>query len=384
MLVFLVIVLGALVVLPFVLNIIGVNIFQLGSGGDGFLRSNREESLFLSFDGGEWTSASFVHDKKTNAPSQFFDISFHSQDKTIVFLGTKGSGLWKSVDAGKTWEKKFDHGRILDPRGDVYRIAASVSDPQKLYAAMYQNKRGRVLKSEDGGEIFREVYFVSEDGFGVFDLYVDPKNSEHIFIATGQGGVLETRDGGATWHVKHWFPNPVMRLIVNPRTTSEMYAFTGRGAIWRSVDGGAEWTDALRGFTGQQRSANRAENSTPAIPSLFSFSQFGSGAVQFFPDPNSFSTVYLVRGGAVWRSYDSGTSWEEVKVTVPPNAGVISAFAVYPGRGHILFAAVENQIYRSNDGGVNWSTSALPLAGKITRLLIPEGELDMMLAVVEQ
>ncbi len=383
-LVFLIIVLGALVVLPFVLNTIGVNIFQLGSGGGGFLKSNREESLLVSFDGGEWRSVSFVHDQKTSAPSRFFDISFHAKDKTIVFLGTKGNGLWKSVDAGKTWEKKFNQDRVLASDGDVYRVAVSASDPQKLYAAVYQNKRGRVLKSEDGGEIFREVYFVSKEGFGVFDVYVDPKNSEHVFIATGQGGVLETWDGGATWHVKHWFPGPVVRLIVSPRTTSEMYAFTDGGIIWRSVDGGTKWTDALQGFTQQNRSANRARESFPMRTSLFSFSQFGSDAVQFFPDPNSFSTVYLVYGGVVWRSPDAGTSWEEVGVIVPPNAGVISAFAVYPGRGYVLFAAAENQIYRSNDGGINWSATTLPLAGKITRLLIPEGGLDMMLAVVER
>lgn len=149
-LVVLVVILGLIVVLPFVLSIAGFNVLQFGSVSGGV--SAAGQGLLRSQDGGEnWKSAANSSDRKVKFPGEILDISFHPVNADILFLGSKGSGLWKSMDGGRSWQKVADRARVLDPRADVYKVAVSRSQPKIIYLAVLQNNRGRVLKSEDGG-----------------------------------------------------------------------------------------------------------------------------------------------------------------------------------------------------------------------------------------
>ncbi|MBI2056090.1 MAG: hypothetical protein HYT37_01815 [Candidatus Sungbacteria bacterium] len=384
----LVVILGALVVLPFVLSLIGIDLFSFGGAGGGGFFGGSNQSILISFDAKEWVNADFVREKTVEPPTNFLDIAFHPQHEGIFFLGTQKNGLWKSIDAGKTWQKQTDQKGALLPASDVYRIAGAPSNPQIIYLATFQNNRGRVLKSEDGGDSFREIYFVSADRFGVFDIFVDTFNAEHVLIVTGQGGLLETDDGGFSWHVRHWFGEALTRLMVNPNNTNEIYVVSQSGRFSKTKDGGKTWTNALEGFTRQSRAANTQSTNqftTPQSPLMFDFSGFGAGTVTYFmPDRYIFSTVYMIRNGNVWRTVNGGEAWEQIQIIVPPNASMVSAFAAYPGRSNPLFAAVGNQLYRSDDGGREWSFSILPTSGKAVRLLIPGGSLDIMLAIVQK
>lgn len=385
-LVILVVILGLLVVLPFILKTIGIDVFRLGGGGGGIF-SGGEKEILISFDAKKWTRAEFMRGKNVKTPASFLDIEFHPREEGVIFLGTQKNGLWKSVDAGKTWHASRDQKGILAPASDVYKIAVASSHPQVMYLAVFQNNRGRVLKSEDGGQTFREVYFVSADRFGVFDIVVDPNNAEHVLIATGEGGVLETEDGGASWRIRRWFGEALTRLIVNPANMGEMYVISKRGVISKTKDGGATWTNALEGFTRQSRTQGSEQTQFTArqSPLMFNFGEFGGGAVTYFePDPFMFSTVHMIRNGNAWRTQNGGENWEELKVIVPPTAGLVNAFAAYPGQNRLLFATVGNQLYRSDDAGRNWSFSIMPASGRVLELFIPGGSLFMMLAVVSK
>lgn len=383
--VILVVILGALVVLPFVLSLIGIDLFRFGGVGGGGFFGGRNESIFVSFDANEWTGAVFVREKTVEPPTQFFDIAFHPRDEGVVFLGTQKNGLWKSMDAGKTWQKQKDQKGALQSASDIYRVAVAPSNPHVIYVAAFQNNRGRVLKSEDGGNSFREIYFVSADRFGVFDIFVDPYNAEHVLVATGQGGILETKNGGTAWRVWHWFGEALTRMMVNPDNGGEMYVVFQRGNIAKTKDGGKTWVNALEGLAKQTRAANGNQFTTPQSPLMFNFREVGAGTVTYFkPDPFVFSTIYMIRNGSLWRTANGGETWEQIQIIVPPSAEAVSAFAASPGRANLLFAAVGNQLYRSEDGGREWSFSVLPTSGKVIELLIPAGSLDMMLGVVQK
>lgn len=382
----LVIVLGLVVVLPFVLNIAGFKSFGLsglGSVGGGPLAS-AGEGLLRSADGGEnWDGAAISKTSRVPFPARLFDLAFHPQDSDIIFIGSKSSGLWKSKDAGKSWEKIFDQARVLSPASDVYKIAISRFNPKIMYLAVYQNDRGRVLKSEDGGESFREVYFVTANRYGVFDLYVNSGNPERAIIATGQGGVLETQNGGRTWRVVKWFSEPLVKLLINPVFPNEMFVLTDRGNLFKTFDGGENWADLNEGPQegGERISFAQPQISLNPLAGLF---QQGSSIEALVPDPNLFTTLYIGSGSGVLRSSNGGFTWERLEILIPPEALPVKAVAVSPRSSSTIFAGASVQLHRSDDGGVNWRVKFLPTSSKIKNLLIHPLKPEIMFAVLEK
>lgn len=382
-LVILVIVLGLVVVLPFVLNIAGFNVFQFGSISGGAISAG--EGLLRSKDGGEsWVSVTNSSDKRIRFPQEILDISFHATSSDIIFLGSKGSGLWKSMNGGSSWQKVVDKARVLDPRADVYRVAVSRSQPRIIYLAVFQNSRGRVLKSEDGGGSFREMYFVTANRFGVFDLYADPSDANHVIIATGQGGVLETRNGGRTWRVKRWFSEALTRLVVNPYFSGEMFVTTSGKNLFKTFDGGENWADLNEGLQRVANSRGELEGRPSFQPSLnpFAGGAFGKSLEALVADPNVFTTIYIGSQDGLLRSTNGGFSWERLNVLIPPEALPVKAVVVDPRNSSTIFAAALNQIHRSEDGGINWNVKTLAVNGRIARILIHPLKPDTMFIVL--
>lgn len=369
-LVIFVIILGLVVVIPFVLNIAGFNIWQFGSFGGGGKAALGGEGLLRSEDGGEnWVNVARLAGKGVSFPREILDLTFHATSSEIIFLGSKGAGLWKSMDGGKSWQKSVDRARVLDPRADVYKVAISPSQPKIIYLAAFMSDRGRVLKSEDGGESFREVYFVTANRYGVFDLYVNPVDSNHVIIATGQGGALESRNGGRTWRVLRWFSEALTKLIVNPVFPGEILAITSSGKLFKTFDGGENWADLNEGLRVVEEMRD-----TAYAPKL-SFNPFGGGSSfnsleTVIPDPRDFTTLYFGSGFGLFRSSNGGFSWDRLNVLIPPEALPVKSVAVHPRNSSLIFAAAANQIHKSNDGGVNWSVKTLDINGRINKILI--------------
>lgn len=383
-LVILVILLGLVVVLPFVLNIAGFNVLQFGSVGGGTIAAG--QGLLRSQDGGEtWTSVAKSSDR-TRFPSEILDITFHATSSDIIFLGSKGSGLWKSLDGGGSWQKIVDRSRVLDPRADVYKIGLSRFQPRIVYLAVFQNNRGRVLKSEDGGESFREIYFVTANRYGVFDLYVDPADANHVTIVTGQGGVLETRNGGRTWRVKRWFSEALTKILVNPAFSGEMFVLTSGKNLFKTFDGGENWADLNEGL---QRVANaraelegRPSSLQPGLNPFAGVSSFGKSLEALVADPNASATLYIGSQDGLLRSTNGGFSWERLNLLIPPEALPVKSVTVDPRNSAIIFAAALNQIHKSEDGGINWSVKTLDINGRIARLLIHPLRPETMFAIL--
>lgn len=284
----LVVLLTLVVVLPFVLSIAGFNILQFGTAGGGAARRGEAVIMRSQNGGNDWENISNSEDRRTPFPGQVFDLEFHPKEPDTLFLGSRGSGLWKSVNGGVLWKKITDKAAVLDSRADAHKVAVSRSEPKVIYAAVFQDRRGRVLQSRDGGESFQEVYFVTADNFRVFDLAVSPSDPNRVLIATGQGGILETRNGGRTWRVVRWFTEAVEKILPNPQNFSEILALTASGRLFKSVDGGANWADLQPGLLRARSDAQTPLSPIPQ-PSLNPFAGFTRDMIQaMVPDPNFF------------------------------------------------------------------------------------------------
>ncbi|WP_300441014.1 glycosyl hydrolase [Christiangramia sp.] len=184
-------------------------------------------------------------------------------EKTVRGNVSSGYGIWKTEDAGKTWQKAG-----LEKSRHVSRIATHPKDYNTAYAAVLGNiykpteERG-VYKTTDGGKNWEKVLF-SNDQSGAVDLIMDPNNPRILYASTwnvqrtpyslssgGEGSALwKSTDSGETWNEiskNKGFPQDTLGIIgvtVSPANSERVWAIVENkenGGVYRSDDGGETW-----------------------------------------------------------------------------------------------------------------------------------------------
>lgn len=184
-------------------------------------------------------------------------------EKTVRGNVSSGYGVWKSVDAGKTWKSLG-----LNASRHIPRIAIHPTNSDIVYAGVMGNiykpteDRG-VYKSTDGGKTWKKTLF-SNAHAGVVDLIMDPTNPRILYASTwrvqrtpyslssgGEGSALwKSTDSGETWAEisKHeGFPTDTLGIIgvtVSPVNNQRVWAIVEnkeKGGLYRSDDGGDTW-----------------------------------------------------------------------------------------------------------------------------------------------
>lgn len=185
-------------------------------------------------------------------------------EKTIRGNVSSGYGVWKTVDAGKTWSFAG-----LENSRHIPRIRIHPKDYNTVYAAVLGNiyrptKDRGVYKSTDGGKTWQQKLFVN-DLAGAVDLTFDPTNPRILYAATwraqrtpyslssgGEGSALwKSSDSGETWSEiskNEGFPTDTLGIIgiaVSPKNSDRIWAIVEnkeKGGLYRSDDGGKKWT----------------------------------------------------------------------------------------------------------------------------------------------
>ncbi len=375
--VLLVLIFAALIILPFFLFRKTATVSSQTSSPQNNISvpggsANTDIGIFISEDGGlSWksknTSAVSVSVAKQQSDIPFSinnfainDVVFDESSSTVVYVGTKGGGLWKTTSGGDLWRKLDDKNHVLEVGADVLKIALSPNKSQELYIAVFQQNRGRLLKSEDGGESFREVYFTPLERYGVFDVFVD--YAGRVFVVTGQGGYLESDDGGFSWSVKRWFADGLLHIIRDRNDSLLLYMQSARSNFFRSLDYGKFWVDIT--------------------PSLKNFKGTQSHQV-YYVDPSQ-SVLYLASDFGLLRSEDRGLNFKPVSLTIPPEALPVLSVASHPQNKNILYISALNLIYKSTDYGKSWSVLPSPGSKRVVIFKVHPLRPNILFAVVSQ
>ena len=242
------------------------------------VRGQPEVYYFGSVNGGVW---------KTNDAGRTWNPIFDSQpigsigaiavapsNANVIYVGSGeadmrssisyGNGIYRSTDAGKTWE----HIGLEDSR-QIARIVVDPNDSEKLFVAALghaygPNKERGVFRSNDGGKTWQQILFKDEDT-GAIDLAMEPGNSKNIYVALlqtrrppwsiyapskGPGtGLYHSKDGGDHWEqlTGHGLPSEElgrMGIAFAPSNPKRIYliADAKEGGMYRSDDGGENWT----------------------------------------------------------------------------------------------------------------------------------------------
>jgi len=229
-----------------------------------FWSTNRNRGLYRTWDGGKtWEHVLYVNERTgandvVVSPSNP-DVIYVSMWENYPGIFGKESGIYKSIDGGKTWER-LGGGLPDGPQTGRIGLAVSWSNPDKVYALVDNLNRKRDLAAEvyltkDGGKFWErthkdDLYIFPGIGWYFADCYVNPKDDEEIFALGVRAAHSE--DGGKTFKliggdVFHFFPNPseVLHLDhcemwINPENPNHL-ALGNDGGFYVSYDKGKSW-----------------------------------------------------------------------------------------------------------------------------------------------
>jgi photosystem II stability/assembly factor-like uncharacterized protein len=174
--------------------------------------SHPERGVFKSTDGGEtWNKVLYTNESSgvadmimdpTNPNKLFAAMWEHYRTPHSFSSGGKGSGLYMTIDGGKTW-KKLHKAEGL-PDGEYGRIGLTISrsNPNRVYA-LVESTKNALYRSDDGGSkwtmVNNEAAWVNNRPFYFQDIAVDPKNENRLWLIYQMIAVSE--DAGKSFNV---------------------------------------------------------------------------------------------------------------------------------------------------------------------------------------
>ncbi|HEY1768828.1 MAG TPA: hypothetical protein VGG02_01055 [Chthoniobacterales bacterium] len=238
----------------------------------------------------------------------------------LFYAGAVGGGLWRSKDEGVQWENMTD-GKLPGPSSSIGAVAVAPSDPKTIYLgtgeADIRNDMipgDGVYKSTDAGRTWQFVGL--PEARAISAILVDPKNPSvvyvasmgHVFAPDPNRGVFKSSDGGKTWQKILFVDDKTgaICLVMDPNNPGLLYATMweaqrmpwglisgGPGSgIYKTTDGGAHWANITR---------------NPGLPKEV----LGRvGLTIAASQPNTVYSIIQAKEGGVFRSDDAGATWK--------------------------------------------------------------------------
>ncbi|MFN0111770.1 MAG: glycosyl hydrolase, partial [Blastocatellia bacterium] len=201
--------------------------------------------------GATWKRTLFVDDKTgvvelsmdaNNSRVMYAAMWEHGRLPWKVISGGPGSGLYKSVDQGETWEKLKEG--LPEELGKM-SIAVSRSNPEKVYALIESDsdkEAGGLFVSTDAGKKWSRVtndHRLLQRAWYYIELFIDPKNENTIYVLSAPA--LRSKDGGKTWENLSGTHGDYHDLWINPDNPNN-FIISNDGGSAITFNGGKSWS----------------------------------------------------------------------------------------------------------------------------------------------
>ncbi len=167
-------------------------------------------------------------------------IAVDPKDPDVVYAGTWHLA-WKTADAGAHWQH-INKGMIDD--SDVFSIIVDSTNPSVVYASACSG----IYKSESAGDLFRKLQGIPFSARRTRVLKQDPSNSQVVYAGTTEG-LWKTMDGGKTWKQVTNSEIVVNDVLVDPRNSQHVLLATDRSGVMISDDGAKTFIASNHGYT---------------------------------------------------------------------------------------------------------------------------------------
>ncbi len=278
-------------------------------------------------------------------------------DPSVYYAATASGGVWKSVDGGHTFKSVFDD----QPISSIGSIAIAPSDPNVVYVGSGEaNIRGNVgagngiYKSVDAGKTWTHVW-TQEGQIGT--MAVDPRNADvafaavlgHAFGPNPERGVYRTRDGGKTWQqvLKKDADTGASDVALDPSNPHVVYAglWQARRRPWELLSGGPG--------SGLYVSRDGGDTWKPLTGHGLPEGPWGKVGVAVAPsDGRRVYALIEAEKGGLFRSDDGGKSWERASEhhALRQRAWYYSTMAIDPRNPDVVWFP-QVPLLKTIDGG---------------------------------
>jgi len=349
----------------------------------------------------------------TNIGGRITSLACHPTHPERIWAGAAGGGVWQSKDGGQTWQSCWNDQDSLN----IGSLAVDPLQPDTIYCGTGEANLSLdsypgvgLYKSMDAGRTWQLIASVDRTGIprriGV--IAIDPYNPKHVLlggvgsaeVSQGNdfGGLYVSLDAGLSWKRETFLSKQnywCHSIAFHPKKKGTIFAtFTEQGArsgIWRSTDGGKTWQHLTSGLPdparfgrtslaislsnpqvvyafamdeasgnkdlllGVFRSANGGNTWKPKHGSHFSDEgqiSYGNSIVVHPTDPDT-----VICGGVdLHRTRNGGTTWRKITDTYLKRTDPHYAHADH--HALLMPAAVPGRVYDGNDGGLDVSENA--------------------------
>ena len=287
------------------------------------------------------------------------DIAIHPQNRNHWYVGVGSGGVWKTVNAGTTWEPIFES----ESSYSIGCVTIDPNQPNTVWVGTGENVSGRhvgygdgVYKSLDAGASWTRMGLKESERIGM--IRIDPRDSRIVYVAAqgplwsggGERGLYKTIDGGESWEkiLGGGEYTGVNEVHLDPENPDVLYAVTWQRfrnvaslmdggpetGIHKSTDGGHTWRELTKGLP-EGNMGKTGLAISPIKPQVI------------------YATIELKqRTGGVWRSEDSGETWEKQSDYVSGGTGPHYYQEIFasPHKFDLLYH-MDASLYISEDGG---------------------------------
>ena len=277
------------------------------------------------------------------------------------YSGAAGGGIWKSTDSGATWHAIFDDVHAAN----IGALAVADSDANVIYAgtgqvtSRYDIAHGDgVYKSTDAGKTWQHAGLDATRHIGA--IKVDPRDANKVLVAAAghafgsnpERGVFRSTDGGRSWSKTLFVDSETgaIDLAVDPASPDIVFASTWsmrywpwlhyfmsesseRSGVYKSTDGGATWKRVTgNGFPGGK------------------IGRIGLAAAHTSAGTRVYAIIDSESAGGLYRSDDGGTNWQQVNTDKSGANGYFASLTVAPDNADVVYFMGQS-VRRCDQGG---------------------------------
>jgi photosystem II stability/assembly factor-like uncharacterized protein len=305
-----------------------------------------------------------------------YDIRMRPDNLDIMYVTDAWAGVHISTDSGRNWEPR-NQGIDLrtGPSSDAIPVFCLTIDPNNYNTIWIglQNL-GAIYRSEDGGQTWqkRTGGIVEGEGLTFRGISVQPGNSDVVYAAGEidswhwagrgfwgrefdrvRGVVYKSTDGGESWKSIWRGDNLARYILIDPTNVDVLYISTGifdreaansdpgannpgGAGVLKSTDGGRTWQQINQGLQNLYVGSLFMHPQNPQIL----LAGIGNNAY-----PN---------GGGIYLTTNGGANWKYLK------GSHITSVEISSSNPNVFYAGGQNELYRSDDGGVTWQQFTRP------------------------
>ncbi len=283
------------------------------------------------------------------------DVAAVESNPDVIYVGAATGGVWKTENGGTTWAPVFDAagttsiGDIAVAPSNPNIVWVGTGEPNNRQSASWGNG---VWKSTDAGRTWQHMGLADTHHIG--RIVVDPQSADVVYVAAqghlwgpnGERGLFKTTDGGRTWRNTKFIDQDTgfNDVAIDPSNPNVLYAsayqrrrtpwgFNGGGAgsgLYRTGDAGRTWTRLAKGL--------------PA-------GDLGRIGIDVFRRNPSivYATIEHAKEGGLYRSTDAGRTWAKVNA-LNPRPSYFSQVRVDPQNERRIYV-LGSSLFVSDDGG---------------------------------